>query len=117
MVRLQQNLDLISLRHAEHPLAPPPDNRPVNREGSTARGCPQNGAEFPELTWAPGWPAQNSNGGAQLVTVSSKSQQIELVLFAVTDTGIGIAPEHHQTIFKEFSQVENPLQEKYRGTG
>jgi DNA-binding response OmpR family regulator len=39
------------------------------------------------------------------------------VQFAVSDTGIGIAPEHHETIFREFSQVENPLQERYRGTG
>ena len=39
------------------------------------------------------------------------------VEFRVADTGIGIAPEHHETIFKEFSQVENPLQERYRGTG
>jgi CheY-like chemotaxis protein len=35
----------------------------------------------------------------------------------VSDTGIGIAAEHHETIFREFSQVENPLQERYRGTG
>lgn len=52
-----------------------------------------------------------------IVNVSAKSQENGLVLFAVADTGIGIAPEHHETIFKEFSQVENPLQEKYRGTG
>lgn len=39
------------------------------------------------------------------------------VLFTVADTGIGIPPEHHETIFREFSQVENPLQERHRGTG
>jgi signal transduction histidine kinase/CheY-like chemotaxis protein len=39
------------------------------------------------------------------------------VLFEVTDTGIGIPPEHLETVFQEFSQVENPLQERYRGTG
>ena len=39
------------------------------------------------------------------------------IQFTVADTGIGIAAEHHETIFKEFSQVENPLQERYRGTG
>lgn len=51
------------------------------------------------------------------VNISAKVQESGMVLFAVADTGIGIAPEHHETIFKEFSQVENPLQEKYRGTG
>jgi CheY-like chemotaxis protein len=44
-------------------------------------------------------------------------QQNNSVLFEVTDTGIGIAEEHLETVFQEFSQVENPLQERYRGTG
>ena len=39
------------------------------------------------------------------------------VLFEVSDTGIGIAPEHHETVFQEFSQIENPLQDRHRGTG
>jgi signal transduction histidine kinase/CheY-like chemotaxis protein len=39
------------------------------------------------------------------------------VLFSVADTGIGIPPEHHETIFREFSQIENPLQDRHRGTG
>ena len=51
------------------------------------------------------------------VTVSVQMVDSETVEFRVVDTGIGIAPEHHDTIFKEFSQVENPLQERYRGTG
>ena len=51
------------------------------------------------------------------VTVSARMFDTREVLFTVRDTGIGIAPEHHETIFKEFSQVENPLQERYRGTG
>jgi len=52
-------------------------------------------------------------------TVSVRAQSVGggRIEFAVIDTGIGIAPEHHETIFKEFSQVENPLQERYRGTG
>lgn len=39
------------------------------------------------------------------------------IIFRVKDTGIGIAPEHHQTIFEEFTQLENPLQARYHGTG
>lgn len=51
------------------------------------------------------------------VTVSCVPAGKTRVLFTVADTGIGIAPEHHETIFREFSQVENPLQERHRGTG
>src|SRR4051812_9030072 len=39
------------------------------------------------------------------------------VTFSVTDTGIGIAPEFHASIFEDFSQVQSPLQKRLRGTG
>jgi signal transduction histidine kinase len=39
------------------------------------------------------------------------------VTFSVTDTGIGIAPEFHASIFQDFSQVQSPLQKRLRGTG
>lgn len=51
------------------------------------------------------------------VTVSARCPGSSNVLFEVADTGIGIPAEHHETIFQEFSQIENPLQERYRGTG
>jgi signal transduction histidine kinase len=35
----------------------------------------------------------------------------------VADTGIGIAPEDQDLIFKEFSQLENPLQRRAQGAG
>lgn len=51
------------------------------------------------------------------VVVSARMSEAENVIFAVADTGIGIPAEHHETIFREFSQIENPLQERHRGTG
>jgi len=52
------------------------------------------------------------------VSVSCRlSQDGQLILFEVVDTGIGIAPENHRRIFDEFSQVENPLQTSVKGTG
>lgn len=51
------------------------------------------------------------------VTISAVNEGTGRIRFAVADTGIGIPREHHEMIFKEFSQVENPLQEKHRGTG
>jgi signal transduction histidine kinase/CheY-like chemotaxis protein len=39
------------------------------------------------------------------------------IRFLVADTGIGIAAESQQLIFEEFSQIENRLQHRVKGTG
>jgi signal transduction histidine kinase/CheY-like chemotaxis protein len=41
----------------------------------------------------------------------------EYIVFAIADTGIGIAPADHERIFEEFQQVRNPLQARVKGTG
>jgi len=51
------------------------------------------------------------------IKVSAEMRGSGSVLFEVTDTGIGIPQEHLETVFQEFSQIENPLQDRYRGTG
>jgi signal transduction histidine kinase/ActR/RegA family two-component response regulator len=51
------------------------------------------------------------------VRVSARRGPGETIVFAVADTGIGIAPEHHEQIFHEFGQVDSPVQHKVRGTG
>jgi signal transduction histidine kinase len=39
------------------------------------------------------------------------------VCFSVSDTGIGIAPEMMEVIFKPFTQVDNSSTREYGGTG
>ena len=52
------------------------------------------------------------------VRVSARrSEDGRAVVFAVADTGIGIAPEDQEAIFQEFTQVESRLQRVAKGTG
>ena len=51
------------------------------------------------------------------VRVSARLHNETHVRFAVSDTGIGIAPELHGALFEDFSQVDSPLQKRLRGTG
>jgi len=51
------------------------------------------------------------------VRVSARLEGQDKVRFAVSDTGIGIAPELHGTLFEDFSQVDSPLQKRLRSTG
>jgi CheY-like chemotaxis protein len=50
------------------------------------------------------------------VTVSAELTGDQLV-FAVTDTGIGIHPSQHDLLFTPFTQVDNPHQKRVKGTG
>jgi len=52
------------------------------------------------------------------VRVSCRYDPTErMVTFSVADTGVGIAAEDHGRIFMEFTQIDNPMQRRVRGTG
>ncbi len=51
------------------------------------------------------------------VRVSAQLVEAGNIRFAVSDTGIGIAPELLGTLFEDFAQVDSPLQKRLRGTG
>ena len=51
------------------------------------------------------------------VRVTAKAVDEDKVEFAVSDTGIGIAPEHLPALFSDFVQLDTRIQKRLRGTG
>jgi signal transduction histidine kinase/DNA-binding response OmpR family regulator len=47
----------------------------------------------------------------------SATQDGDVIVFTVSDTGIGIAPQDCDLIFEEWTQVEGKIQKKVKGTG
>ena len=51
------------------------------------------------------------------VRVSAVRNADDTVTFAVKDTGIGIDPQFHEAVFRDYSQLDSPIQKRLRGTG
>lgn len=51
------------------------------------------------------------------IRISATRCDPNTIVFAVADTGIGIAPEFHDVIFQDFTQIDSPVQKRLRGTG
>jgi|HubBroStandDraft_6_1064221.scaffolds.fasta_scaffold41986_3 signal transduction histidine kinase len=56
-----------------------------------------------------------TSAGEIVLSVASKTGGE--VRFAVSDTGIGIAPEHLDHILKDFKQADSSIARQYGGTG
>ncbi|MBF0582896.1 MAG: response regulator [Magnetococcales bacterium] len=55
--------------------------------------------------------------GEVSVRLSLHPEEAETLLFSVTDSGIGIAPEHIGHIFEQFTQADSGIARRYGGTG
>ncbi len=53
----------------------------------------------------------------RMTTEETKSGSRPLIRLAVKDSGIGIAPEHHERIFEAFTQADASTTRKFGGTG
>jgi signal transduction histidine kinase len=51
------------------------------------------------------------------VHVTAKMVDAQMIEFAVTDTGIGIAQDHLSALFSDFVQLDTRIQKRLRGTG
>jgi signal transduction histidine kinase len=59
-----------------------------------------------------------SNAGVWIrATTGPDTERGPAILIEVGDTGIGIAPEHHELIFREFAQVDATASRSHHGTG
>lgn len=59
----------------------------------------------------------SSGGRVWLRAVMATREPRPTVLIEVGDTGIGIAPEHHELVFREFAQVDASPSRAHHGTG
>jgi two-component system sensor histidine kinase ChiS len=58
-----------------------------------------------------------AGGNVWIHASSASGEPVPSVLMEVGDTGVGIAPEHHDLIFREFAQVDSTPSRSHHGTG
>jgi CheY-like chemotaxis protein len=56
-----------------------------------------------------------TNEGGSITLLASAEN--DMVIVSVADTGIGIAPEHQERVFRKFYQVDSSMTRRYQGTG
>ena len=56
-------------------------------------------------------------GSVWVAAMATIDEGVAALLVEVGDTGVGIAPEHHELIFREFAQVDSTPSRSHHGTG
>ena len=56
-------------------------------------------------------------GGSIRIDVGPRADHVDQLLFAISDTGIGIPISKQKVIFESFRQVDNSTTRSYGGTG
>lgn len=55
--------------------------------------------------------------GTVTVSVRPHGGDSQMITFSVTDTGVGIAPEHHELVMQEWGQVQQAMPTRHKGSG
>ena len=58
-----------------------------------------------------------AGGRVWLRATRAEHEPVDAIVVEVGDTGVGIAPEHHDLIFREFAQVDSTPSRPHHGTG
>jgi two-component system sensor histidine kinase BarA len=58
-----------------------------------------------------------TGGNVWMLATQTELDGLETLLVEVGDDGVGIAPEHHDLIFREFAQVDSTPSRPHHGTG
>ncbi|WP_051328442.1 response regulator [Desulfatirhabdium butyrativorans] len=51
------------------------------------------------------------------VMIEAETAETQQLRFSISDTGVGIAPEHQRLLFQSFTQIDGATNRKYGGTG
>jgi signal transduction histidine kinase/ActR/RegA family two-component response regulator len=58
-----------------------------------------------------------TNHGTITLQITRQTKDQDLITFRVSDTGIGMTPEHQYNLFQDFTQADTSIARKYGGTG